>query len=119
VGLADGRKGITLRSPCDLLQIERSSQRLRIERSPKFAALLVLVPIEFPSGLLVLDVLLSPAIPLWLLGLQTGRLAPEKQALAILLKDRAIDTIEAAFSADSSGFAAGSAKKLRLLSSQR
>ncbi len=95
--LADGSKGATVKSLCLSLDISRQGQTQRIRRDPTLAPALVLVSMKTAAGSRLLDVLLTYAIPRWLSGLDVTRLSPEKQERAALIRERAIDAIDAAF----------------------
>ncbi len=98
--LADGSKGATVKSLCLALDISRQGQTQRIRRDSTLAPALVLVSMKTAAGSRLLDVLSSYAIPRWLSGLDVSRLSPEKQERAALIRERAIDAIDAAFSGE-------------------
>jgi hypothetical protein len=95
--LADGSKGATMKSLCLHLDIATHGQTKRIKQDQSLAPALVLVCMKTDRGTKLLDVLLTYAIPRWLSGLQVTRLSPEKQERAELIRERAIDAIDAAF----------------------
>jgi hypothetical protein len=96
--LADGSKGATMKSLCLHLDIATHGQTKRIKQDQTLAPALVLVSMRTAAGSRLLDVLSSYAIPRWLAGLNITRLSPEKQERAALIRDRAIEAIDAAFS---------------------
>ena len=98
VQLPDKRIGATLHSLCEKLDLNRVGQMQRIRRSPKLGRALLVVRVATPGGPQQMDVLQAWAISVWLTGLQATRLPEEKQALALLLQEKAFETIERAFS---------------------
>ncbi len=96
--LSDGSKGASMRSLCAQVDVTRQGQVARIRRDPALSSALVLLTLKTSAGSKLLDVLLSWAIPLWLAGLDVSRLAPEKQQRAAIIRQRAIEAIEQAFS---------------------
>ena len=98
--LADGSKGVSVKSLCLSLDLSTQGQVRRIRRDETLAPALVLVCMKTSAGSRLLDVLSSYAIPRWLSGLNVTRLSPEKQERAALIRERAIDAIDAAFSGE-------------------
>ena len=97
VQLSDTRLGATLRSLCLLLSLNLRGQQQRIQRDPVLRRALVTATVSTRQGTRNADVLLAWAIPIWLVGLEPSRLPPEKQALVILLQERAVEAIYQAF----------------------
>ena len=98
VRLPDARLGATLRSLCLILSLNLSGQQQRIRRDPALRRALVTVALPTRKGPRDSDVLLAWAIPIWLVGLQSSRLPPEKQDIIKLLQEQAMQTIYQAFS---------------------
>jgi hypothetical protein len=97
VRLPDGKLGATLRSLCDLVDINRQGQIQRIHRSQSMAKALQEAVISTPGGPQQAEVLLNWAISIWAAGLHTSRLSEVKQAAAAVLQELAFAAIERAF----------------------
>ncbi|HEU5369957.1 MAG TPA: hypothetical protein VFU69_15900 [Ktedonobacterales bacterium] len=97
VCLPDGELGATLRSLCDLLDLNQRGQIQRIRRSQSLAEALQEATISTPGGPQQAEVLLNWAISVWAAGLQPSRLSEAKQAAARVLQQRAFAAIEQAF----------------------
>lgn len=97
VQLPDTRLGATLRSLCLLLSLNLRGQQQRIRRDPALRRALVTATLSTRQGTRDADVLLAWAIPIWLVGLKSSRLSPEKQALIVLLQENAVQAIYQAF----------------------
>src|SRR5438876_8613674 len=69
VRLADGRAGAVLRWLCDNLQLDRSGQVRRIQRTEAIADDLVYVQVQTSSGVQVMPTLVLRAVPFWLAGI--------------------------------------------------
>lgn len=98
VRLPDARLGATLRSLCLILSLNLRGQQQRLRRDPALRKALVTAAVPTRQGLRDTDVLLAWAIPIWLVGLQSGRLSPEKQDIIRLLQEQAVQAIYQAFS---------------------
>jgi hypothetical protein len=99
VRLPDARLGATLRSLCLILSLNLRGQQQRLRRDPALRKALVTAAVPTRQGPRDTDVLLAWAIPIWLVGLQSSRLTPEKQDLIRLLQEQAVQAIYQAFSA--------------------
>lgn len=98
VRLPDARLGATLRSLCLILSLNLSGQQQRLRRDPALRKALVTAAVPTRQGRRDTDVLLAWAIPIWLVGLQSSRLTPEKQDLIRLLQEQAVQAIYQTFS---------------------
>ncbi|HEU5369291.1 MAG TPA: hypothetical protein VFU69_12540, partial [Ktedonobacterales bacterium] len=97
VRLPNGELSATLRSLCDLLDLDRRGQFRRIHRNPSLAEALQEAIISTPGGPQQAEVLLNWAISIWAAGLQTTRLPEAKRAAALILQRKAFAAIEQAF----------------------
>ncbi len=97
VRLSDGELSATLRSLCDLLDLNQWGQIQRIRRSASLAKALQEATISTPGGPQQVEVLLNWAISIWAAGLQVSRLSDAKRAAAEVLQQKAFAAIEQAF----------------------
>ncbi len=97
VRLPDGELSATLRSLCDLLDLDRRGQFRRIHRIPSLTEALQEATISTPGGPQQAEVLLNWAISIWAAGLHVSRLSEAKRAAALVLQQRAFSAIEQAF----------------------
>ncbi len=93
VRLLDGLIGAALVSLCNLLKIAKWPQLRRIREDEVLSKHLVLVIVETPGGPQATEVLLAPAIPFWLTGLQPSMVAPEKRPMILALKEEAVEVL--------------------------
>ena len=96
--LPDGRIGATLASLCDALGLTQNSQARRIRMDDVLASELLPVLIDTTKGAQSLGVLTAWAIPLWLTGLHTSRIAEEKRAAILVYKREAANVLYRHFS---------------------
>jgi hypothetical protein len=97
VRLPNGELSATLRSLCDLLDLNQRGQIQRIRRNPSLAEALQEAIISTPGGPQQADVLLNWAISIWATGLQSTRLPEAKQAAVKVLQREAFAAIRQAF----------------------
>src|ERR1051326_1898295 len=93
----DGRRAATLKSLCAMLDIARNGQMVRIRNNSALSSALLTTTVITSGGPQVTDVLLDWAVPVWASGLHTSRLPEKKQALALILQQKAFIAIEQAF----------------------
>src|SRR5690348_9384688 len=98
VSLPDGRIAATLARLCDALGLTQNSQVRRIRMDDVLADELVAVSIETSSGVQTMGVLTAWAIPLWLTGIQTRKIADEKRAAILAFKKQAANVLYEHFS---------------------
>lgn len=98
VSLPDGRIAATLASLCDALGLTQNSQVRRIRMDDVLVDELVSVAIETSSGIQVMGVLTAWAIPLWLTGIQTRKVAEEKRPAILAFKKQAANALYEHFS---------------------
>lgn len=98
VSLPDGRIGATLASLCDALGLTQPSQSRRIRTDEVLTDELVSVAIQTNNGTQTLGVLTAWAIPLWLTGIHTTRLAESKRAAILAFKKQAANVLYEHFS---------------------
>jgi hypothetical protein len=96
--LPDGRIGATLASLCDALGLTQNSQARRIRMDDVLADELLPVLIDTTKGAQSLGVLTAWAIPLWLTGLHTSRIAEDKRAAILAYKREAANALYRHFS---------------------
>ena len=98
VSLPDGRIGATLASLCNALGLSHPSQSRRIRADEVLIDELVSVAIQTNNGTQVASVLTAWAIPLWLTGVHTSRLAEEKRPAILAFKKQAANVLYEHFS---------------------
>ena len=91
--LPDGRIAASLRNMCDALQLERQGQVRRIRDDDALADQLVPVRVETDGGAQTMEMLTAWAIPIWLIGIQLSRVAPEKREAIKAYKREAADAL--------------------------
>ena len=96
--LPDGRIGATLASLCDALNLVQNSQSRRIRLDEVLRDELIYTAIETNQGLQTMAVLTAWAIPLWLTGVHTTRLAESKRAAILAFKKQAANVLYEHFS---------------------
>ncbi len=95
--LPDGRRGATIRSLCQMVDIAPNMQLVRIRRNPKLAQALITMQVQTPGGPQQVEILLNWAISIWAAGLSIARLPEAKRAAALLLQQEAFAAIERTF----------------------
>ena len=98
VSLSDGRIAATLASLCDALGLTQNSQARRIRMDEVLSDELVEVSIQTDGGMQTMGVLTAWAIPLWLTGIQTSRVAEEKRPAILAFKKQAANVLYEHFS---------------------
>jgi P22_AR N-terminal domain len=98
VSLPDGRIAATLASLCEALGLTQNSQVRRIRMDDVLTDELATAAIETSSGVQAMGVLTAWAIPLWLTGIQTRKVAEEKRPAILAFKKQAANVLYEHFS---------------------
>lgn len=98
VSLPDGRIAATLSSLCESLGLAANRQARRIRADDVLSDELVEALIQTSGGVQALGVLTAWAIPLWLTGIQTNRVAEEKRPAILAFKKQAANVLYEHFS---------------------
>lgn len=94
VRLPDDRPAVVIRSLCDNMQLDRTAQVRRIQRTAAIANDLVgNVRIETDGGLQRVQVLILRSVPYWLTGIDHKRVRPEMQAEVLRYQSEAVDVL--------------------------
>lgn len=95
VRLPDGRPAVVMRYLCDNMQLDRSSQIRRIQRTKAIAEDLVNVMVQTKSAVQKMPALILRSVPYWLLGIDPGRARPEMQEEILHYQKEAVDVLYA------------------------
>ncbi len=95
VRLPDGQPAVVMRYLCDNMQLDRSSQIRRIQRTKAIARDLVTVLVETSSGAQKMPSLILRSVTYWLLGIDPGRARPEMQDEILRYQQEAADALYA------------------------
>lgn len=98
VSLPDGRIAATLTSLCESLGLAPNRQARRIRDDDVLCDELVEALIQTSGGAQTMGVLTAWAIPLWLTGIQTNRVAEEKRPAILAFKKQAANALYEHFS---------------------
>jgi P22_AR N-terminal domain len=98
VSLPDGHIGATLGSLCDALGLVQNSQSRCIRLDDVLADELLSVAIQTNNGAQIASVLTAWAIPLWLSGVHTSRVAESKRPAILAFKKQAANVLYEHFS---------------------
>lgn len=98
VALPDGRIAATLASLCESLGLTQPSQSRRIRSDDVLRDELVDVSIQTSGGAQTMPVLTAWAIPLWLTGIHTRKVAEEKRPAILAFKKQAANVLYEHFS---------------------
>src|SRR5215472_9788694 len=95
VRLPDGQPAVVMRYLCDNMQLDRSGQVKRIQRTKAIARDLVTALVETSSGTQKMPALILRSVPYWLLGIDPGRARPEMQAEILRYQQEAVNVLYA------------------------
>ena len=98
VRLPNGRIAATLGSLCAALQLQTQGQARRIRDDDVLVDQLLSAQIQTDGGPQPADVLTAWAIPTWLTGIKTARVAPQKRPAILAFKREAADALYKHFS---------------------
>src|SRR5579862_6834776 len=98
VRLPDGRIAAVFTDLTDALDLYRASQARRVRSDEVTADQLFLAEIDVEGVSQPMDVLTAWAIPIWLAGIQLGKIAPEKRPAILAFKREAADVLYRRFS---------------------
>ena len=93
VRLPDGQPAVVMRYLCDNMQLDRSSQIKRIQRTKAIARDLVTVLVETTSGAQKMPALILRSVTYWLLGIDPGRARTEMQDEILRYQQEAVDVL--------------------------
>jgi hypothetical protein len=93
VRFADGRIAAALRWLCEGLGLETTAQMRRVRRTKAIRGELLSVRISTEGGPQVMPALTIRALPFWLAGLNTSRLAPELEPAILAYQLEAVDVL--------------------------
>ncbi len=95
VRLPDGQPAVVMRYLCDNMQLDRSSQIRRIQRTKAIARDLATVLVETSSGAQRMPALILRSVTYWLLGIDPGRARPQMQDEILRYQQEAADALYA------------------------
>lgn len=98
VRLDDGRIAVVLRWLCEGLQLDRTAQVRRIQRTEAIASELVDVRVETDGGQQIMPALTLRALPFWLAGIAPGKVAPEVRPVILAYQLEVVDVLYKHFS---------------------
>jgi len=93
VRLPDGQPAVVMRYLCDNMQLDRSSQIKRIQRTKAIARDLVTALVETTSGAQKMPALILRSVTYWLLGIDPGRARSEMQDEILRYQQEAVDAL--------------------------
>src|SRR5215471_14175370 len=93
VRLADGRIAAALRWLCEGLGLDTQAQVRRVRRTKAIRGELLSVRITTEGGPQVMPALTVRALPFWLAGLDTSRLAPDLEPVILAYQLEAVDVL--------------------------
>jgi hypothetical protein len=93
VRLPDGQPGVVLRFLCENLQIDTAAQTQRIRRTEAIAENLVFALVETEGGSQRMAVLILPAVPFWLAGIDPRRVREEIRPEILRYQREVVDVL--------------------------